>query len=133
MRHRLTREADADITRILKNTKKLFGKRQVPIYADIIERGIAMIAENPSRPSFTERDGIRPGVKSMHLELVKNRRKSASHLIYFKETQAPDGKPEVIIIGVVHENMVPKRKLGMVLRNLDKEEVVEANPAPGRR
>ena len=122
MRHRLTREADADIVRILRKTKKLFGAGQVQIYAAIIERGIAMIAENPARPSFKDRNAIRPGVKSLHLELVENRRKSASHLIYFKERLAPDGQEEVVIIGVVHENMIPKRKLGRALRNLANEE-----------
>jgi len=132
LRVRLTRQADADIARILKQTRTLFGRGQVHAYAEIIELGIALIAENPSRPSCIERDSLRPGVKSFHLELVKRRRGSASHLIYFRETRAPDGEREVVIISVVHESMEPKRKLGAALRDLDAEFVPSPAPEPKR-
>lgn len=132
MRLRLTLEADADIARILRETKKLFGKEQVRRYADIIDGGMAMIAEDASRAFYAKRDDVRPGLKSFHLEHVQKRRSSASHLIYFQESTAPDGEKEVVIVGVVHERMLPKRKLGMVLRKLDEGEPAET-PGFGRR
>jgi plasmid stabilization system protein ParE len=46
LKYRLTRHADADILQILRTTKRFFGKAQVTVYADIIARGIAMIAED---------------------------------------------------------------------------------------
>lgn len=133
MRYRLTPDADADIARVLRQTRKLFGKPQVSIYADIIDRGIAMVAEDPSRPSCAERNEIRPGVKSFHLELVKRRRHSASHLLYFMEAKAADGATEIVVIGVVHENMEPKRKLSRILRVVDSEGAVDEKPQTGPR
>jgi len=84
----LTKEAEADIVRILRRTKK-FGVVQVSTYAKIIEGGIAMIADNPVRPSSVDRSDLRAGVRSFHLELVTRRRHSASHMIYFKEMRSP--------------------------------------------
>jgi hypothetical protein len=75
-----------------------------------------------------DRSEIRPGVKSFHLELVERRRHSAPHLVYFKETQSADGTREVAIIGLVHENMMPKRKLSRALRDLEADETVAGAP-----
>lgn len=119
MRYRLTPAADEDITAILRNTKALFGRDQVRIYADVIDSGLAMIAEDPWRPSGIDRSDIRPGLRSFHLELVRRRRRSASHLVYYKVAQAADGQSEVVIIGVLHERMEPKRKLGRSLRDVE--------------
>ncbi len=117
----MTPDADADVVRVLRQTRRQFGRGQVAIYADIIDRGVAMVAENPSRPSCVERNDIRQGAKSFHLELVTRRRHGASHLLYFIEMQALDGADEVVIIGLVHEHMEPKRKISRVLRQLDRE------------
>jgi toxin ParE1/3/4 len=81
LKYRLTRHADADIFQILRTTNRLFGEAQVAVYADIIARGIAMIAENPARLNVKMRDEVYPGVRSFHLDLVKNKRGSATHLI----------------------------------------------------
>jgi toxin ParE1/3/4 len=120
VKYRLTKEAQADIASILRRTKKLFGPLQVSIYAKIIEGGIAMIAADPARPSIIERNDLRPGVRSLHLELVTRRRRSASHMIYFMEMREADGDPTVIVIGVLHEKMEPKRRLNQALRSLDR-------------
>ena len=53
MKYRLTREADAHITEILRTTNKLFGAKQVQTYSKIISDGIKMIADDPHRPSTT--------------------------------------------------------------------------------
>ena len=114
-----TKEVQADIASILRRTKKLFGPLQVSIYAKIIEGGIAMISADPARPSIIERNDLRPGVRSLHLELVTRRRRSASHMIYFVEMRDADGDPTVVVIGVLHEKMEPKRRLNQALRSLD--------------
>jgi hypothetical protein len=41
---------------------------------------------------------------------------------------APNGEDEVVIIGLVHEHMEPKRKISRVLRQLDREAIAEATP-----
>ncbi len=45
MRHRMTPDADADVVRVSRQTRRQFGRGQVAIYADIIDRGVAMVAE----------------------------------------------------------------------------------------
>jgi hypothetical protein len=56
----------------------------------------------------------------LHLELVTRRRRSASHMIYFMEMREADGDPTVVVIGVLHEKMEPKRRLNQALRSLDR-------------
>lgn len=118
MRLRLTRKADADIAHILRTTKKLFGKNQVLVYAALINDGMTMIAANPSHPSCRLHDGLGEGIRSMHLDHVSGRSGSAAHLVFFIEKTAPDGEQEVVVIGVLHERMVPRRHLAKGLRDV---------------
>ena len=117
MRHRLTRKADADIADILRTTNKLFGTDQVLAYAGIIGEGIAIIEADPSRPACRPRGELGAGVKSMHLEHGLARRGSASHLIFFLEQATPSGEGEIVIVGVLHERMLPRRHLAQLLRD----------------
>lgn len=121
MRLRLSKQAEADIRSILKDTKRLFGERQLQAYAALIEGGLRLIAEDSSRPTCLKRDEIRKGVRSFHLEQVTGRRHSASHLVYFMEIGIESGERELVVIGVLHERMEPKSKLSKSLRNLDSE------------
>lgn len=121
MRLRLSKQAEADIRSILKDTKRLFGERQVQAYAVLIEGGLRLIAEDPSRPACIKRDEIRKGVRSFHLEHVTGCRHSASHLVYFVELEIESGERELVVVGVLHERMEPKGKLSKSLRNLDSE------------
>ena len=116
MKYRLTEEAGTDIADILRQTKKLFGPKQVSTYAKLIDDCIAMIAAEPSRPSSSERNDLKKGVRSFHLELVNRRRHSASHLVYYTVIHAANGDPEVIVIRVLHESMEPRRRLVRALR-----------------
>jgi len=119
MRHRLTKKADSDISGILRTTKKLFGRNRLIVYAGIIQDGIAMIVDDPTRPACRPQDDVAVGVKSMHLEHVLARRGSAAHLIFFIENAAPDREMEIVVIGVLHEKMIPRRHLAQVLRDED--------------
>jgi toxin ParE1/3/4 len=100
----------------LKQTKQLFGEKQVAAYAGIIETGISMVADDPSRPASFERSDIRSGVRSFHLEHAAKKRHGASHLLYFIQAQGVDGDGEVIILRVLHESMEPKKRLVRALR-----------------
>ncbi len=121
MRYRLTRDADADILRILRQTKQLFGESQVAIYARVIEVGISMVADDPSRPASFERPDIRDGVKSFHLEHAAKRRRGASHLLYYIERAGADGEAEVVVLRVLHESMEPKKRLMRSLRGQESD------------
>ena len=116
MKVRLTRKADADIAAVLRTTRKLFGNNQVHRYAGIISDGIDLIVENPSRPVCRRHDDLALGVKSMHLEHVQAKRGSASHLLFFIEQKSADGTDEIVVLGLLHERMIPRRQLAQVLR-----------------
>jgi toxin ParE1/3/4 len=121
VKHRLARQADQDIVDILHDTLKTFGPRQVGMYAELIDRGIKLVADDPLRPASLDRSDIRAGVRSYHLELAAGRRGGAAHKLYFTMTANRDGSSEVIILRVLHERMEPKRRLLQALRD-------EANP-----
>jgi toxin ParE1/3/4 len=111
VRFRLTRQADQDIVDILRETLNSFGPRQLANYARIIDQGIAMVAEDPYRPSSMDRSDIRRNVRSLHLELAAGRRGGASHKLYFTTMADRDQEPVVVILRVLHERMEPKRRL----------------------
>ena len=119
MRSRLTKLATADIDAILRQTDRNFGARQFEIYVGIIDDGVALIASDPLRPSSQDRSQIRPGVRSFHLERVRNRRRSATQIYY---TISATGEGEVVVLRVLHEAMEPKRRLASALR-ADKNDV----------
>jgi toxin ParE1/3/4 len=116
VRYRLTRQADRDIVDILRETLKSFGPKQLAVYAAIIDEGIRMVAENPTRPSSLDRSDIRPDVRSLHLELAARRRGGAAHKLYFTTMTGADEVPEVVVLRVLHERMEPKRPLLRALR-----------------
>lgn len=119
MKHRLTRLADEDIANTLRETLRLFGREQVLRYAEIIQPGIEMVAEAPARPSSHARDEISPGVRSFHLDLVRNRRKSAAHTIYYHVAADRDGADELVVLRILHERMEPLPQLSRALRGTD--------------
>lgn len=117
MKYRLTLLAERDVAAILRKTRKQFGSGQVRRYANVIERGVAMVAAEPMRPSSMERAEMGKGVRSFHLELAAKRRHGASHILYFLETSGPHGERELVILRVLHESMEPKRRLIAALRD----------------
>lgn len=111
MRLRLTRRADEDIERILEETLRTFGSRQVQAYAELIDRAIAMVAEEPRRPSSKIRPEIAAGIRSFHVALAGGRRTGASHVLYFTVVDAADDAGEVVILRILHDRMEPRRRL----------------------
>ena len=112
MKHRLSRQAERDILRILADTRDMFGPRQVDVYAGIIDRAVLMLADDPFRPSSTNRGDIRTGVRSMHLDLAADRRGAAAHKIFFTTRKLRGNENELVILRVLHESMEPRQRIG---------------------
>lgn len=108
---RLTEAASADIADILRETTRRFGRLQRANYAHLIDRAIAVVAENPERPGSRPRDELGPGVRSFHVELVARRLGAAAHLLYYFRTLLEDGQEGVLVLRVLHESMDPTRRI----------------------
>jgi toxin ParE1/3/4 len=115
---RLTEHADRDIANILRDTYRLFGRNQVVRYAGIIERGIAMVAEDPSRASSRERPELKPDLRSFHLRLASERSRGAAHVLYYRIN--PRDRSEVVVLRVLAEEMEPKRRVAQALRDSER-------------
>ncbi|KFB09676.1 type II toxin-antitoxin system RelE/ParE family toxin [Nitratireductor basaltis] len=111
MRAELTDLAERDIRHILRSTIKLFGPKQVRAYAAVIERGIAMVAEEPERPVSAACDELVPGVRRLNLEHAAKRRGGASHCLYYIRGRLKDGSEGIIVVRVLHERMEPRHRL----------------------
>lgn len=110
MAPRLTIRAERDIEEILRETRKLFGPRQVLSYAALIDRSMAMADADPARASSTARPELGPDVRTLHVELASGRRGSASHLLYYMQMAEPGGASRVVVLRVLHEGMEPRRR-----------------------
>jgi toxin ParE1/3/4 len=121
MRHELTEPAERDIKGIVRDTMKMFGPRQVQVYARIIERGIELVAENPDRLGSLDRSKIAPGVRLLHLEIAAGRRGGAAHCLYYIQGQLSDGSAGPIILRVLHEHMEPRHRVVRTLRDAQKD------------
>ena len=107
----LTREAEQDLAEIARYTVATFGAGQAMRYAELIEQGLALLAEDPRRPASRERDELRPGVRSLHLSRAAARRHAAAHVLYYHIAVEADGAHAVVILRVLHERMEPLRRL----------------------
>src|SRR5260221_3735599 len=104
---RLTEAAGADIADILRETTRRFGRLQRGNYGHLIDRAIAMVAENPERPGSRPRDELGPGVRSFHVELAVRPLRAAAHLLYYFRALLEDGQEGVGVLRVLHEGMDP--------------------------
>jgi toxin ParE1/3/4 len=66
-RIRLGDEAEADFTRILRQTADTFGKRQVRIYQTTLTQALAALHAGPDVLGSSARDEIQPGLRSLHI------------------------------------------------------------------
>jgi toxin ParE1/3/4 len=112
MKLRLTRQADADLAAIARDTIRLFGVNQALRYRDIIKEGLAMLSREPDRPATQGRSELGLNIRSFHLQHAARRRSGAAHIVYFV-TDAE--KEEIVVLRVLHEAMEPKRRLTSAL------------------
>lgn len=110
--YRLSRAADADIEKILRDTKREFGPHQKNIYRGIINRALDMISLEPRRTGSWDRSSVAPGVRAFHLELAAGRVGAAAHCLYYEEAILPDGLRGVNVFRVLHESMEPRLHIG---------------------
>lgn len=106
MKARLTPLADRDVESILWDTRRLFGPRQVLIYAAIIEHGFELLCENPFRASSKARDEYGSGIRSFPLRLASGKTAGASHVIYYLPTEN-----ELLVLRILSQSMLPKRRV----------------------
>jgi toxin ParE1/3/4 len=115
MAYEVTKPAERDIRAILRETLSTFGTWQLDAYAQIIEKGMALVGEDPERPGSIDRSEIAPGVRLFHLELAANRRGAAAHCLYYTIGRMSNGVIGTIILRVLHESMAPRYKVASSL------------------
>lgn len=118
MKYELIEPAERDIRGILRDTIKMFGPMQMRAYAQLIERGIEMVAADPDRPASLDRSELAPGVRLLHLELAAGRRGAAAHCLYYMKGKLSDGSVGTIILRVLHEHMEPRYRVVRALREV---------------
>jgi len=111
LEYRLTEAAAQDVVDILRETVRQFGRLQRKSYAELIERAIQMVADNPERPGSRQRDDLANGVRSFHVEFAARWRGGASHVLYYLRGRLDDGREGVIIARVLHDRMEPLRHM----------------------
>lgn len=117
MTYEITKAAERDIKEILAKTLKVFGTHQLAVYGEIIDRGMAMVGDDPERGGAIDRSEIVPGVRLFHLELAAGRSGAASHCLYYSTGMMSNGVVGTIILRVLYEHMEPRYK---VVRSLNK-------------
>lgn len=118
MKFRLAEPAERDIRNILGESLQMFGPLQARAYAGIIERGIALVADEPDRPGSVGREELAPGVRSFHLEVAARKRGGAAHCLYYVTARLPDGTDGVVIVRVLHERMEPRHRVVRSLKGV---------------
>jgi toxin ParE1/3/4 len=116
MTYEITEPAERDIKSILAETLKVFGTHQLVVYAGVIDRGMAMVGEDPERGGSIDRSEIAQGVRLFHLELAAGRSGAASHCLYYTTGRMSDGVVGTIILRVLYEHMEPRYR---VIRSLN--------------
>lgn len=117
MTYEITKAAERDVTGILSETLRIFGTQQLAAYAEIIEKGMAMVGDAPERGGSLDRSEIAPHVRLFHLELASGRRGSAAHCLYYTTGMMSDGAIGTIILRVLHEHMEPRYKIVRALQD----------------
>jgi toxin ParE1/3/4 len=111
MAYEITEPAEQDIKGILRETLKGFGTWQLGVYEQIIEKGMAMVGEDPEWPGSIDRSEVAPGVRLLHLELAAGRRGAAAHCLYYTTGSMSNGVIGTLILRVLHEGMEPRYKV----------------------
>lgn len=116
MAYEITEHAERDIRGILRETLKGFGTWQLGVYAQIIEKGMAMVGEDPEWPGSIDRSEVAFGVRLLHLELAAGRSGAAAHCLYYTTGRMSKGVVGTLILRVLHEGMEPRYKVVRSLR-----------------
>jgi toxin ParE1/3/4 len=109
-RFRLSGPAQADVASIQATSLQRWGPDGRARYAALLFAALRTIAKDPKPPTSRDRAELVPGVRSLHLRHVRQKRgvKTPVHVVYYREIRA--GLIE--IVRVLHERMEPSRHLG---------------------
>ena len=96
----LTKDADADIDKIILWTEQHFGPHQAAKYHERIADGLEKLSRNPLGSPSKARDGFGREYRSLHLG------KRSRHILVFRI----DGR-RVVIVRILHDSMDLSRHL----------------------
>ncbi|MFY8152669.1 MAG: type II toxin-antitoxin system RelE/ParE family toxin [Hyphomicrobiales bacterium] len=105
-RWRYTTAASADIERITEDTLERFGEQQARRYAQMIDRAVDLVADDPERPAARRHAELGQGVRSLHVAFAGPRAGAASHIVFYRTEQRDRGQA-VVVLRVLHERMDP--------------------------
>ena len=111
-RFRLSRLAQADVTRILATNAERWGIEGRRHYAAMLATAMRKVAADPEGPTTRTRADLAPGLRSLHLrysraDASKAKVRRPVHILYYRAI-APD---LIEIVRVLHHRMDPSRHL----------------------
>ena len=107
-RWRLSAAADADITQILRSTRRQFGRDQMARYRALLTRTADLAADDPLPPGSWSAHELLPGLRARHAAIAAGRRAAAVYVFY---DLASADEPHVLIVRVLHQRMDPARHI----------------------
>jgi toxin ParE1/3/4 len=111
-RFRLSRPAQADLTRILIASAERWGTEGRRRYAAILSAAMHKAAADPEGPATRDQGNLARGMRSLHLRFARphnpdDRVRYPVHIIYFRVHRSGD----IEIARVLHERMEPSRHI----------------------
>ncbi len=111
-RYRLSRPAEADLTRILRASGAFWGADGRRRYGAILAAALRKAAADPLGPATRDRVELGEGVRSLHLRHARGGAQGARvtrpvHVVFFRAA----GPGVIEIVRVLHERMEPGRHL----------------------
>jgi len=111
-RFRLSRLAQADVTRILATSAERWGIEGRRYHAAMLATAMRKVAADPKGPTTRTRADLAPGLRSLHLQYSRAGASKAEvrrpvHILDYRAI-APD---LIEIVRVLHERMDPSRHL----------------------
>jgi toxin ParE1/3/4 len=110
-RYRFTPQADRDLVAILRQSARMFGPLQRRRYAELIDRAVLLVAQDPKRLGSTPRDDVSAGLRSFPITRAVGRAGAASHVLYYESGTMHDGSPGIVVIRILHDRMDPERHI----------------------
>jgi toxin ParE1/3/4 len=95
---RLTAEAERDLASIIDWTMRTFGASQARRYNETIIRAVAVLANGPGVAGSRTRDGVRPGIRTLH---VARSGRAGRHLLVYRRA----GENLITVLRILHDAM----------------------------
>jgi toxin ParE1/3/4 len=109
---RFTRDADADLAKILRYTLDEFGLSQAAAYKTIVGRALDMIESDPMRAGSRVLEQFGPQVRQFHLGSAAGRKGRAAHIVIYHVGEQGVRGLTVTVLRILHERMDPDLHLG---------------------